>query len=142
VAVFGKKDFQQLLVLRRMVEQFALPIDVQAGQTWRTASGLALSSRNAYLSADERVRAIELPQAIAALARAYRAGAAPLAELESKALQAMTDTGWRPDYLTVRRGSDLQPPGAGGATGAGDGPLVALGAARLGATRLIDNLEF
>jgi pantoate--beta-alanine ligase len=138
--VFGKKDYQQLLVLQRMVEQFALPIDVQAGETWRAASGLALSSRNGYLSAAQQAQAGELSQALTALGRAYRQREAPLQELEARAAQTLADSGWQPDYLTVRRRTDLQPP-IPGVDEAGDTPLVALGAARLGTTRLIDNFE-
>jgi pantoate--beta-alanine ligase len=137
LAVFGKKDYQQLMVLRHLAQQFALPIHIEAAETTRAADGLALSSRNGYLSAAEREEAVALSHALRALANAYRAGAAPLAELEAHAHAALTARGWQPDYLTVRRRSDLLPPSAG------DGaPLVALAAARLGATRLIDNLEF
>jgi len=139
IAVFGKKDYQQLMVIRRMVDQFALPIDIEGGETTRAADGLALSSRNGYLSAAERAQAIELPQALATLARQFTEGGTPLATLEAHACQHLTDRGWQPDYLTVRRRSDLGIP-ADDAARSGD--WVALGAARLGATRLIDNLEF
>ena len=139
-AVFGKKDYQQLLVIRRMVEQFALPVNIVAGDTARADDGLALSSRNGYLSPDERQQAMALSQALKQLADATRAGQAPLAELEAWAMQSLAAQGWEPDYLTVRLRRDLQPP-AEGAQLAG-APLVALGAARLGKTRLIDNLEF
>jgi len=139
-AVFGKKDYQQLMVVRRMVQQFALPIEVVAGDTARAADGLALSSRNGYLSADERQRAVQLSQALRALADAVRGDAdAPLAALEARALQTLQAAGWAPDYLTVRQRHDLHPPQDGAAR---NGPLVALAAARLGGTRLIDNLEF
>ncbi len=141
VAVFGRKDYQQLMVIRRMVEQFALPIEVVAGATERASDGLALSSRNGYLSAEERAEAVQLSQALQALARAALAAqqagtlAAQLPALEAQAMATLAQRGWAPDYLTVRRRHDLQPPQA-------DAPLVALGAARLGRTRLIDNLEF
>jgi pantoate--beta-alanine ligase len=138
-AVFGKKDYQQLMVIRQMVQQFALPIDIVAGETRRAADGLALSSRNGYLSVQERQEAVALPQALQQLARQW-AACAPRerSALEPLAMEALRTRGWRPDYLTVRRRSDLQPP-----TGQdGPGSLVALGAARLGTTRLIDNLEF
>jgi len=139
-AVFGKKDYQQLMVIRRMVQQFALPIDVVAGDTARAADGLALSSRNGYLSAEDRQRAVQLSQALRQLAQAVRStGADPLPALEARALKDLSALGWQPDYLTVRRRADLQAPGNAAAL---DGPLVALGAARLGSTRLIDNLEF
>jgi pantoate--beta-alanine ligase len=135
VAVFGKKDYQQLMVVRRMVQQFALPIEIVAGETRRAESGLALSSRNGYLSEAERAQATELAAALKALAQAYRKAPQRLAELEAQALQALASQGWAPDYLTVRRRADLQAPAAGD-------EVVALGAAKLGATRLIDNLEF
>jgi len=138
-AVFGKKDYQQLMVIRRMVQQFALPIDIAGHETERAADGLALSSRNGYLSADERSHALQLAQALQTLARdAAAALPVQLPALESAAMQALAALGWQPDYLTVRRRADLLPPQAGD----GAGQLVALGAARLGSTRLIDNLEF
>ncbi|GAB2464576.1 pantoate--beta-alanine ligase [Comamonas humi] len=141
-AVFGKKDYQQLMVIRRMVQQFALPIEIIAADTARADDGLALSSRNGYLNAGERHEAMALSQALRGLADQWlQAGAsAPqqAAALEQQALAALQARGWQPDYLTVRRRADLQP--AGSADGAGQ--LVALGAARLGGTRLIDNLEF
>ena len=139
VAVFGKKDYQQLMVIRQMVQQFALPIDIVGGETRRADDGLALSSRNGYLSPGERQAAVQLSQALRQLADAAVAAGADLAaqlpQLEAQALAALAAQGWKPDYLTVRRREDLQPPAAGDA-------LVALGAARMGTTRLIDNLEF
>ena len=139
IALFGKKDYQQLLVIRRMTRQFALPIVIEAAETSRADDGLALSSRNGYLSAAERTRAIELSQALRTLAERFGAGVAPLELLEAQALEALASRGWQPDYLTVRRQCDLGAP-----SGDGDhaGAWVALGAARLGATRLIDNIEF
>ena len=136
VAVFGKKDYQQLMVIKRMVEQFALPIEVMGGQTLRADDGLALSSRNNYLSPTERQEAVQLSLALRKLGEAALAHDIPkhFAALEQSALKALTARGWQPDYLTVRRRSDLQTPNAGDA-------LVVLGAARLGNTRLIDNLE-
>ena len=137
VAVFGKKDYQQLMVIRRMTAQFALPITIEAGETCRADSGLALSSRNGYLSESERVKATELSAALRTLARRFgREASLPLAELETQALDDLRAKGWQPDYLTVRRRADL------GVPAGGEVELVALGAARLGATRLIDNLEF
>ncbi|NMM79233.1 pantoate--beta-alanine ligase, partial [Acidovorax sp. SRB_24] len=133
--------YQQLMVLRRMAQQFALPIDIVAGATQRAADGLALSSRNGYLSEAERAEAIQLPLALRALAREAASAAhslpAQLPALEARALAALSARGWQPDYLAVRRRSDLQPPQAGDAAGS----LVVLGAARLGRTRLIDNFE-
>lgn len=138
VALFGKKDYQQWMVLRRMVEQFALPITVVAGETSRAPDGLALSSRNGYLSEAERAEAVQLSLALRSLAREAVALAHALPQqreaLEARALADLRARGWQPDYLTVRRRQDLQAPGAGD-------DLVVLGAARLGSTRLIDNLE-
>ena len=138
VAAFGKKDYQQVLVVRRMVQQFALPIEILAGETQRAADGLALSSRNSYLSPDERIEAAQLSKALKALGDAARATPTPdLLALEAQAMQALARRGWKPDYLTVRRRADLQPPQGPLASE----PLVVLGAAKLGNTRLIDNLE-
>ena len=136
VAVFGQKDYQQLMVIRRMVQQFALPIEVIGCPTTRAGSGLALSSRNGYLSDEQRVQAMALSQALKALADAARQGG-DLAELEARAMADLRAKGWEPDYLTVRQRSNLLTP-----ADATSGDLVALGAARLGSTRLIDNLEF
>ena len=137
-AVFGQKDYQQLMVLRRMAQQFALSIELVAGPTQRADDGLALSSRNGYLSETERLEAVQLSLALRGLAREAVAAAHALPEqrtaLEQRAQQALAARGWQPDYLTVRRRADLQPPAAGDA-------LVVLGAARLGTTRLIDNFE-
>lgn len=126
-AVFGKKDYQQLLVVRGMVEQLNLPIDIVAGETVREPDGLALSSRNAYLSPAERAEAPRLHRVLKDVA----AGAST-----AQASAALAAAGWRPDYVEVRRRADLSLPQPG------DKELVVLAAARLGATRLIDNLEF
>lgn len=134
VAVFGQKDYQQLMVIRRMAQQFALPIDILGGPTLRAADGLALSSRNGYLSESERAEAVQLSLALKTMANALRAGATDLAALEAQALQHLSARGWQPDYLAVRRRHDLQAPQA-------RDPLVVLAAAKLGQTRLIDNLE-
>ena len=136
-AVFGKKDYQQLMVIRHMVRQFALPIDVVAGETCRAADGLALSSRNGYLGLEERQEAVALSQALKRLAQQWL-DASDRSALEAQAQDALRARGWAPDYLTVRRRADLLPATADDAAGT----LVALGAARLGSTRLIDNLEF
>ena len=138
LAVFGQKDYQQLMVIRQMVRQFALPIEIEAGATCRAEDGLALSSRNGYLSEAERAEATALSHALRQLAEAFTAEPAGRVEHEARALAALAARGWQPDYLTVRRRSDLLPPQDGDA----GVPLVALGAARLGKTRLIDNLEF
>ena len=140
VAVFGRKDYQQLMVIRQMVQQFALPIDIVGADTRRADDGLALSSRNGYLDAAQRQEAVALSHALRTLAEQAEAAGPALASqlpaLEAAALKALAERGWQPDYLTVRRRSDLQLPQAG------DTSLVALGAARVGTTRLIDNLEF
>lgn len=140
VAVFGHKDYQQLMVIRRMVQQFALPIDIIAAPTARADSGLALSSRNGYLSDAERAQAQALSQALRQLAEAARRGDMDLGTLEAIAQRDLMDKGWAPDYLTVRLRSNLQWPADLQAMRTA--PLVALGAAKLGNTRLIDNLEF
>jgi pantoate--beta-alanine ligase len=134
VAVFGKKDYQQLMIIRRMVRQFALPIEIVAGETERAPDGLALSSRNGYLSAAERVEAVQLSLALKHVAAQVRAASADIPAIEAQAMDALASRGWKPDYIAVRRRVDLQAPARGDA-------MVVLGAARLGATRLIDNLE-
>ncbi len=137
VAAFGKKDYQQVMVVRRMVQQFALPIEILAGETQRADDGLALSSRNGYLNAEQRLEATELVKALRALSVAAKAApVSSIPALEAQAMQALARRGWKPDYLTVRRRADLLPP-----HGVADEPLVVLGAAQLGSTRLIDNLE-
>lgn len=133
-ALFGKKDYQQLMVLRNMVQQFAMPIDVVGGETLRAEDGLALSSRNGYLSAAERHQAVQLSAALKRLAETLREGKTDYVALANQALAELTAQGWRPDYVVVRRRADLQAPQRGDA-------LVVLAAARLGTTRLIDNLE-
>ena len=126
-AVFGKKDYQQLLVVRGMARQLDLPVAIIPGETVREADGLAMSSRNGYLSAAERAEAPRLHR----LLHMVKQGMPP-----GQALQELTEAGWKPDYLEVRRRSDLA------VAVAGDKERVVLGAARLGGTRLIDNLEF
>lgn len=138
VAVFGKKDYQQLMVVRNMVRQFNMPIDVVGVETERAEDGLALSSRNGYLSVEERAEAVQLSLALSRLIEAVKGGVTDLAALEAEALASLAARGWQPDYLTVRRCPDLGLPSAGDS----EVPLVALGAARLGTTRLIDNIEF
>jgi pantoate--beta-alanine ligase len=137
IAIFGKKDYQQLMVIRNMVRQMAMPIEIIGHETERAASGLALSSRNGYLSDAERAEAVQLSLALKALIAAHLAGGQDLVSLEAKAISQLTARGWQPDYLTLRRRADLQTPTAQDAAGS----LVALGAARLGKTRLIDNIE-
>jgi pantoate--beta-alanine ligase len=136
VAVFGKKDYQQLMVLRHMVRQLALTVQLLAGETARAEDGLALSSRNGYLTNAERAEAPALAQALRAVAAAVQAGRRDWGALEAEALAGLRARGWAPDYLALRCQADLAPPSAG----AGE-PLVVLAAARLGRTRLIDNVE-
>ena len=140
VAVFGQKDFQQLLILRRMMSQLAMPIDIVTGATTRAPDGLALSSRNGYLSAEERAEAVQLSVALNQLAQAVRAAAGSggfdAAAAEAAAMAGLRHRGWAPDYITLRHQHDLSP-----VTAVGSEPLVVLGAARLGKTRLIDNFE-
>lgn len=142
VAVFGQKDYQQLMVIRRMVRQFSLPIAVLGATTLRAPDGLALSSRNSYLSPTERMEAVQLSRSLDAMAQALRAGATDTAALEQQAMLELSARGWQPDYLVVRRRTDLQVPKADEvATLTRNEGLVLLGAARIGPTRLIDNLE-
>ena len=140
VTVFGKKDYQQWMIVTRMAQQFALATEVIGAPTIRANDGLALSSRNGYLSADERAEAVALPRALHEAATALKSGATDVAAVEQAQLDALAARGWKPDYISIRRRTDLLPPTA--ADLAAKLPLVALGAAKLGATRLIDNLEF
>ncbi|MBI2962088.1 MAG: pantoate--beta-alanine ligase [Betaproteobacteria bacterium] len=135
VAVFGKKDYQQLMIVRGMVRQLGLAIEIVAGETARAEDGLALSSRNAYLSAAERAEAPRLQRTLQGLRLRLVAGGRNFGELEAECARTLAGNGWSVDYVAVRKQSDLQPPGPA------DRNLVILAAARLGATRLIDNLE-
>ena len=135
-AVFGKKDYQQLMILRNMTRQLALPIDIVGSETVRADDGLALSSRNGYLTAAERAEAPRLQRTLCAIRDAVRGGERDFARLEREATAELDANGWQTDYVAVRRQADLQPPGAA------DQPLVALAASRLGTPRLIDNIEF
>lgn len=135
LALFGKKDYQQLMVIRNMVRDFNLPVEVGAGETVRAADGLALSSRNGYLSAAERAEAPRLYRVLVKLIEAVRAGAHDFARLEREALAELNAHGWQTDYVALRKKLDLQ------SASAHDSGLVVLAAARLGSTRLIDNLE-
>ena len=135
VALFGKKDYQQLMVIRNMVHDFNLPIEIVGGDTVRAADGLALSSRNGYLSEAERAEAPHLFRLLTKVIEAVRAGSRDLAALEREAVLELQASGWLPDYVALRKKLDLQLPSAH------DSGLVVLAAARLGSTRLIDNLE-
>ncbi|MEW7851210.1 pantoate--beta-alanine ligase [Massilia aurea] len=139
VAVFGKKDYQQLMIVRNMARQFAMPTEIIGAETYRAEDGLALSSRNGYLSNAERAEAPALYQHLNAVAASVRAGDHDIAQVEARAMAALAERGWKPDYISVRKRSDLQAPASSDL--AGGAPLVVLAAAKLGNTRLIDNLE-
>lgn len=139
VAIFGKKDYQQLMIVRNMSKQFALPTDIIAAETYRAEDGLALSSRNVYLSGAERAEAPALYQTLHAVSQKIRGGNTDLISIEREAVTQLTTRGWQPDYISVRRRSDLQLPTA--AQVAAGELLIVLAAAKLGVTRLIDNLE-
>lgn len=139
VAVFGKKDYQQLMIVRNMARQFALPTEIVAAETYRAVDGLALSSRNGYLSDSERAEAPMLFRELNHVADEIRAGHLDVSLLEKGAMQRLAGRGWKPDYIAIRKRIDLQPPTAGDL--ATKEPLVVLAAAKLGSTRLIDNLE-
>jgi len=133
-AVFGKKDYQQLLVIQAMVRQFALPIEIVPGETVRGPDGLALSSRNGYLTEPERIEAAQLYGALQGVAAGIDAGRTDWPGMERAAGDSLRARGWKPDYVAIRGRGDLGAPGARGS-------LVVLAAARIGSTRLIDNLE-
>ncbi|MFZ3222199.1 MAG: pantoate--beta-alanine ligase [Rugosibacter sp.] len=135
VALFGKKDYQQLMVIRNMIADFNLPIKIMGGETVRADDGLALSSRNGYLSATERLEAPRLFQVLNRLVVAVRGGETDFARLEQDAMAELQAHGWLPEYVALRKKLDLQ------FAPAHESGLVVLAAARLGSTRLIDNLE-
>ncbi|OON62265.1 pantoate--beta-alanine ligase [Massilia sp. KIM] len=139
VAVFGKKDYQQLMIVRNMARQFALPTEIIGAETFRAEDGLALSSRNGYLSATERAEAPALYRGLNAVAEAVRGGDRDIGAVEGRAMAELAARGWQPDYVSVRKRADLQAP-SGEDLERGEA-LVVLAAAKLGATRLIDNLE-
>jgi pantoate--beta-alanine ligase len=136
VAVFGQKDWQQLLLVRRLVQELALPLEIVAAPIVREADGLALSSRNRYLDADQRARAPELHATLEWMRASFADGHARAA-VEGAAVRRLERAGFVPDYAAVRRADDLGIPAEGERAG-----LMALVAARLGTTRLIDNLRF
>lgn len=135
VALFGKKDYQQLMVLSNMVREFNIPVDVLPGETVRADDGLALSSRNRYLTEAERGEALRLYSCLKRICGAVRDGDTDFDTLERAAMAELAAHGWHPDYVAVRRRQDLQAPKSA------QDALVVLGAARLGKTRLIDNIE-
>ena len=135
VALLGKKDYQQLMILRNMTRQLALPIEIVGGETVRAEDGLALSSRNAYLTPAERTEAPRLYRVLTRIRDAIRGGDREFARLERDAAAELDRHGWKTDYIAVRRQADLQAPSGG------DEALVVLAASRLGQPRLIDNVE-
>ncbi|MCX7237341.1 pantoate--beta-alanine ligase [Polynucleobacter sp.] len=143
VAVFGKKDYQQLMIIRQMAKQFALPVDIIPGETIRAEDGLALSSRNGYLSVEERTEAPELMKTLKEVRQRVLdlnvRDAKAISEIEKLAVASLAGRGWKPDYIAIRQQSDLAP-ASNEQLQAGE-PLVILTAAKLGKTRLIDNLE-
>jgi pantoate--beta-alanine ligase len=139
VAVFGKKDYQQLMIVRNMARQFALPTEIIGAETFRADDGLALSSRNGYLTATERAEAPFLYQTLNYVAEQARSQQPDLLALEQDAMSRLAARGWQPDYVSIRKRMNLQAPTRDEYL-AGE-PLVVLTAAKLGNTRLIDNLE-
>lgn len=142
VAVFGKKDYQQLMVIRQMCRQLALPVDIVPAETIRADDGLALSSRNGYLSSDERSEAVQLIQTLKEIQEKVLQGKltpADILKIEQDACAKLSTRGWAPDYISVRKRNDLL--SANDADLSSKEPLVVLAAAKLGKTRLIDNLE-
>lgn len=135
IALFGEKDYQQLLVIRRMVSDLALPVEIVGVATVREQDGLALSSRNSYLTADERRHAPRLYQALMHAKARIEQGARDFRALENDALMGLRQSGFRPDYVSVRRADNLAP------AGPEDTDLVILAAAWLGKARLIDNVR-
>lgn len=135
VALFGKKDYQQLMIIRNMVRELNLPIEVIAGETIRAADGLALSSRNGYLSEQERAEAPKLFEVLTKVIKEILDGNRDFPLLERDAVDFLRTRNWAPEYVAIRKKSDLQ------LRAAHESGLVVLAAARLGSTRLIDNLE-
>jgi pantoate--beta-alanine ligase len=134
-AIFGKKDYQQYLVLRDMVRQFALPIEIIPAETVRAPDGLALSSRNNYLSPAERKEAPRLYGVLKKVRDDIGSGVRDFQRVDQQAMAELARNGWQPDYIAVRRQADLRQPTER------DRDLVVVAAARLGRTRLIDNVE-
>ena len=135
VAILGKKDYQQLMILRNMTRQLALPVEIVGGETVRADDGLALSSRNGYLTPVERAEAPRLNRLLNRIRDAVRSGDRDYARLEREAIEELDGHGWKTDYIAVRRQADLLAPSGG------EEALVVLGASRLGVPRLIDNVE-
>lgn len=141
VAVFGKKDFQQLFLIKKLINQFNIPVEVIAGDIVREDGGLALSSRNSKLSTAEKVQAMQLNLHLKEVIQAINSQptnltAKDIASIEEKTAKSLTDKGWQVDYISVRSTETLKP------ALSGQGNLIVLGAAALNKTRLIDNIEF
>lgn len=136
IAIFGKKDYQQLFIIREMVKQFNLPIEIMAGNTKRDENGLAMSSRNGYLTPAQQLEAPKLYQALNMVVEAVKSSNADFMAIEMQASQLLSQSGWVVDYISIRSARTLMP------ADQGDAELVVLGAARQGTTRLIDNIEF
>ena len=140
IAVFGKKDFQQLFIIKEMVKQFNLPIEIIAGETIRETNGLALSSRNGYLTDAQRAAASQLNSALQGIVNAIKTGNKNFLKLEQQARMQLTKQGWEVDYISIRASTTLQP------AAQSDQDFIVLGAAKIsnktgGKTRLIDNIE-
>lgn len=136
VAVFGKKDFQQLFIIKRLINQFNFPVEIIAGETVREPGGLAMSSRNNHLTELEKVQATQLYLTLREVVQAVKSGQQDLDAIEEAAIQRLTEKGWQVHYITIRSPISLQSPPSI------QGDLVALGAATLNKIRLIDNIEF
>ena len=135
LAIFGKKDYQQLCIIREMVRQLNLPIEIDVGETVRTSDGLALSSRNRYLNSEERAEAARLFQVLSKIKQEIETGNRNFKKLQDTARETLVSRGWNVDYIALRQGDTLAP------VQVNDRTLIVLGAAKLGTTRLIDNLE-
>ena len=134
IAVFGRKDYQQQLIIKNMVRQLALPIKLRMGDIVRDTDGLALSSRNNYLSESERVQGVQLVECLREVGNFVRSGRSDWPVIEREACESLRQRGWQVDYISIRLCEDLSAPRHGDA-------LLVLGAARIGVTRLIDNVE-
>lgn len=136
IAVFGQKDFQQLFIIRQLVRQFNLPIEIIAGNTVRDTNGLAMSSRNGYLTPQQKIEAAHLHLCLKQIVNQIQQSDSNLKDLTQTATQTLNARGWQVDYISVRSASTLA------VATANDAHLVVLAAAKLGNTRLIDNIEF
>jgi len=134
IAVFGEKDYQQLVMIKRMVRDLCMPVEVCGVGIVREADGLAMSSRNSYLGTTERARAVRLYQVLKEVKAALEGGANDLAALEQAALVSLSESGFKPDYVSIRQQGDLRVPDPGATE------LIVLAAATLGTTRLVDNI--